>query len=104
MTRRLDWKLVFMLSMFGLAMAIAIPYVPAPLDPAFAGLWIVIFVADAGLIARRAPGMFFLHGFLAGFANWIWVSGAHIVYFDAMPHQASQTMTVTTSPGVIGWL
>lgn len=64
----MNWKLILLLSMFGLAMAIATVYVmPSRFEAPF---WLVIFVTCAFVIARRAPGKFFLHGFLVGLTNW----------------------------------
>jgi hypothetical protein len=50
----MDWKLVFQLSLFGAAMAIATVYwIPSNVEPFF---WIVILGVTAYLIARRAGG------------------------------------------------
>jgi hypothetical protein len=48
----MDWKLVFQLSLFGAAMAIATVYwIPSNVEPFF---WIVILGVTAYLIVRRA--------------------------------------------------
>ena len=55
----MNWKLIVLLSLFGLAMAIATVFVvPSNVEPL---LWLVIFVACAWWIARGAPGKYFLH-------------------------------------------
>jgi Mn2+/Fe2+ NRAMP family transporter len=75
-----DWKLIFHLSLFGLAMAIATVFViPCNIEPAF---WLVIFLLCAFLIARRRPNRHFLHGLLVGIVNSVCVSTAHIVFFS----------------------
>jgi len=88
----MNWKLIFQLSLLGLAMAIATVYViPPRLEPFF---WPVIFVVSAFFLARRAPGRYFLHGFLVGLANWVWVAAAHVVLHRA--YLATHAMEIAT--------
>jgi hypothetical protein len=76
----MDWKLIFGLSLFGLAMAIGTVFViPSNVEPIF---WLLIFLVCAYLIARKRPDRHFLHGFLVGIVNSVWVTGAHIVFFS----------------------
>jgi hypothetical protein len=76
----MNWKLVVTLSMFGLAMAIGTVFViPSNIEPIF---WLAIFVACAVLIAKQAPGRYFLHGLALGLANCVWITTAHLVFFD----------------------
>jgi hypothetical protein len=78
---KLDWRLIFQLSLFGLAMAIATVFViPSSVEPIF---WLAIFVTCAYLIAKKAPGKFFLHGFLVSLVNCFWITTAHIVLADS---------------------
>jgi hypothetical protein len=87
----MNWKLVLLLSMFGLAMAITTAFVHLPnVEPI---LWVAIFVVCAVVIARRAPGRFFLHGFCVGFTNWMWVTAAHVILFA--PYMASHAHDLT---------
>ena len=73
----MNWKLIFQLSLFGLAMALATVYwIPPHWEPVF---WIVIFVICAYYIARRSPGKFFLHGLLVGIFNSIWITAVHLL-------------------------
>ncbi len=77
----MNWKLIFQLSMFGLAMGIATVFViPSKIEPAF---WLVIFLVCAYVIAKRRPGLLFLHGLLLGLANSVWITAAHVLFFDA---------------------
>jgi hypothetical protein len=56
----MNWLLIAVLSGFGLAMGIGtVSLIPSSVEPAF---WLVIFAICAYVIARRAPGRFFLHG------------------------------------------
>ena len=77
----MNWKLIFALSLFGLAMGIATVYViPSNIEPIF---WLVIFIVCAIIIARVAPGSPLLHGLMVGIVNSIWITAAHILLFDA---------------------
>jgi hypothetical protein len=74
-------RLIFQLSLFGLAMGVATVYViPSSVEPLF---WLAIFVACAVVIARRAPGRPFLHGFLVSLVNSAWITGAHVLFFES---------------------
>jgi len=76
----MDWKLIFGLSLFGLAMAIATVFViPSNVEPIF---WLAIFLVCAYLIARKRPNRHFLHGLLVGIVNSVWVTSAHIIFFS----------------------
>lgn len=76
----MNWKLIFGLSLFGLAMAVGTVFaISSRVEPFF---WLVIFVVCAFAIARQAPQRPFLHGFLLGIVNSVWVTGAHIVFFN----------------------
>ncbi len=76
----MNWKLIFQLSIFGLIMAFAtISLIPEKYEPAF---WLVIFVFCAYVIAKAAPGKFFLHGFLVSMVNCVWITGAHGFFYS----------------------
>ena len=76
----MNWKLILGLSLFGLAMAIATVFIiPANIEPV---VWLVIFVVVAFLIPRLQPDRHFLHGLLVGIVNSVWITAAHIVFFD----------------------
>lgn len=75
----MNWKLIFGLSIFGLAMAIGTVFAISPRAEPF--FWLVIFIVCAFAIARQASVRPFLHGFLLGIVNSVWVTGAHIVFF-----------------------
>jgi hypothetical protein len=101
----MNWKLIFQLSLFGLAMGIATVFViPSKVEPAF---WLVIFLICAYLIAKRSPGKFFLHGLLLGLANSVWITAAHVLFFDAyiarhaQEAAAMQSMPLPASPRVM---
>ena len=74
----MNWKLIFALSLFGLAMAVASLFGLGMLEPL---LWLVIFIIYAWVIATRASGKYFLHGFLVSVVNSIWITAIHAAFF-----------------------
>ena len=73
-------KLIFQLSLFGLAMAIAtVFWIPSSIEPIF---WATIFIICAYLITKNCSGSYFLHGFLVSLLNCVWITSAHIILFD----------------------
>jgi len=93
----MNWKLVAQLSLFGLAMALATVFVvPSNVEPM---LWLPIFVICAYLIAKHAPGKHFLHGLMLGIANSVWITGAHVMLFDAyLAHHAREAEMMKSMP------
>jgi hypothetical protein len=74
----INWKLIFQLSIFGLAMAIAtIAVIPEKTEPFF---WLLIFIICAYVVAKNVSSRYFLHGFLISIINSIWITSAHILY------------------------
>lgn len=77
----MNWKLIFLLSMFGLAMGVATVFViPSNIEPLF---WLVIFLVCAWIIAIRAPGKYFVHGLMTSIVNSVWITAAHITLLGA---------------------
>ena len=77
----MNWPLVVRLSFFGLAMGIVTVFlISSRVEPL---LWLVIFAISAYVIAKGTSGKRFQHGVLLGLANCVWVTGAHILLFDA---------------------
>jgi hypothetical protein len=75
-----NWKLIFQLSLLGLAMAFAtVFWIPQNIEPAF---WLVIFIISAWLIAKICSGKFFVNGFLVSMVNSVWITAVHIAFFD----------------------
>jgi len=76
----MNWKLIFLLSLFGLAMGFATVFlIPTKIEPAF---WLIIFLISAYLIAKRCASRLFLHGLLVGLVNCVWVTSAHILFIE----------------------
>jgi hypothetical protein len=76
----MNWKLIFQLSIFGLAMAIAtVFWIPSNYEPWF---WLIICLICAYLIAKKCQGKFFLNGFMVSLVNCVWITSAHIIFFQ----------------------
>ena len=76
----MNTKLIFQLSLFGLAMAFATVYIiPSNIEPF---CWVVIFVICAYLIAKMCTGKYFLHGLYVSLLNAVWITTVHILLFD----------------------
>lgn len=96
----MNWKLIFLLSLFGLAMGIAtVFWIPSNIEPLF---WLVVFAISAYFIATRCSSRFFLHGLLVGIVNSVWVTASHVLLFDQYianhPKEAAM-MTSMPMPG-----
>ena len=75
----MNWKLILALSLFGLAMGVGSLFGLGLAEPL---LWLAIFIIYAWVIARRAPGKYFLHGFLTSVVNSIWITAIHATFFS----------------------
>jgi hypothetical protein len=77
----MDWKLIARLSLFGVAMAFAGVFgLTGNAEPL---IWLFIFVIYAYIIAKRAPGRFFLHAFAVSVLNGLWIAVIHSAFFSA---------------------
>jgi uncharacterized membrane protein len=96
----MHWKLIFQLSLFGLAMGIATVFViPSKIEPAF---WLVIFLYCAYAIAKGSAGagLHFLHGLLLGIANSVWITASHILFYDAYIARHAQEAAMMQNPAL----
>ena len=76
----MNWKLLFRLSLFGLAMGIATVYfIPSTIEPL---CWLAIFVLCAYLIAKNCQEKYFLNGFCVSLINSVWITASHILLFS----------------------
>lgn len=84
MKTAINWKLIFLLSLFGLVMAFATVFVISEkIEPLF---WLVIFALCAYIIVKNCNGRYFLHGFLLSIANSIWITAVHVAFFQTYMH------------------
>lgn len=73
-------KLIFQLSLFGLAMAFATVYfIPSNIEPF---CWLVIFIVCAYFIAKNCTSKYFLHGLYVSLLNAVWITAVHILLFN----------------------
>ena len=98
----MNWKAIFSLSMFGLAMGIGTVFFISPkIEPA---LWLVIFIVCAYVIAKQCASKHFLHGLLLGVLNSVWITASHIVFFERYmsvhPREAAMSASMS-SPKVM---
>ena len=101
----MNWKLILLLSLFGLAMSIAtVFWIPPNLEPVF---WLAIFIACAYIIAKQCTAQLFFHGFLVSLVNCVWITGMHILLFQqylaSHPQEAAMLagMPMPDSPRVM---
>ncbi len=95
----MNYRLIFQLSLYGLAMAVAtVSWIPSSLEPI---LWLLIFMICAYFIALKSSERYFLTGFLVSIANCIWITAIHILFFhtymDNHPQQV-EMMAKMPSP------
>lgn len=76
----MNWKLIFLLSLFGLAIGLAGVFLVSSTVEPFC--WLIVFIISAIAIAKKAPGRYFLHGFLVNLLNSAWVTAAHLALYD----------------------
>lgn len=93
----MNWKLVLQLSLFGLAMAVAtVFFVRSNIEPF---LWIAIFLACAYFIGAGATPRPFLHGLAIGVVNSVWVTAAHLFFFNQyIANHAREAEMMRSSP------
>jgi hypothetical protein len=94
----MNWKLILKLSLFGLAMGVATVFaIPSKIEPAF---WLVIFLYCAYAIARHSADLHFLHGLLLGLANSVWITAAHVLWYDAYIARHAQEAAMMQNPAI----
>ena len=79
----MNWKLILALSSYGLAIGIGSLFGVGPTGFIWWFLWLNLFLVYAWLIATRASGKYFLHGFIVWILNSGWITSIHAYYlFD----------------------
>jgi hypothetical protein len=93
----MSWKLVFALSLFGLAMGFATVFVIGPSNEPWC--WLGIFTVCAFILAKRAPGKYFLHGLLVSLLNSVWITAVHVALYDKyIANHAREAAMMATAP------
>lgn len=76
----MNWKLIFALSLFGVAMAIAALFgLTRGIEPF---LWLGIFIFYAVWIAKHTTEKHFMYGFLVSVINGVWIGLIHSAFFS----------------------
>jgi amino acid permease len=90
-------RLIFRLSLFGLAMALAtVFWIPSSSEPFY---WLLIFVFCAYLISLKSSGKYFMSGFWVSIANCVWITTVHILFFHTyMANHPQEADMLTKMP------
>ena len=76
----MNYKLIFQLSLFGLAMAVAtVFWIPSNIEPVY---WLLIFIICGYFIALKSSGKYFLTGFVLSLFNCFWIVAVHLLLFQ----------------------
>jgi hypothetical protein len=76
----MNWKLIGLLSLFGVAMGLGIVFfIPSSIEPI---LWLVIFGFSAFEIAKNCARRRFLHGLLVGLFDSLLKTSTHLVFWS----------------------
>lgn len=96
----MNWKLILMLSLFGLLMGVASLFGwTRGIEPL---LWFVIFILYAWWIAKNCTRLHFLHGFMASVVNGIWMGILQSVFYSTYINHNPEILErfKTLPPGV----
>lgn len=92
----MNWKLIFQLSLFGLAMGVLTIWVSGGIEGL---LWLAIFLFCAYVIAKRCASGYFLTGFMIGIFNSVWVTACHVIAHEVyMANHSQEAEMMTTMP------
>ena len=85
----MNWRLIFTLSGFGIAMGLATVYfISSNLEPF---CWLVIFAFCGYMIAKHCNEKYFLNGFCVSLVNAVWITSAHILLYKTyIAHHPSE--------------
>ena len=68
-----------MLSLFGLAMAIAtVAWIPEKVEGIF---WLIIFLINAYFLAKNLDDKYFLNGFMVSIFNCVYIVALHVLFY-----------------------
>jgi TctA family transporter len=75
-----NWKLIFLLTLFGVAIAFAgVLGLPGRIE---AYIWLFVFVIYAAIIVRKTTGKYFLHAFAACTISGVWIGIIHAIFIS----------------------
>jgi len=76
-----NWKLIFLLSLFGIAMAFAGVFGISGRVQTL--IWLIILIFYAVVIVRQTTGRYFLHAFTVSVVNGIWIGIIQAAFISA---------------------
>ena len=76
----MNTRLIFQLSLFGVFMALSTVFWISPSAEPF--FWLMIFIICAYFVALKCENRFFLHGFMISLLNGLWMTLAHMIFFN----------------------
>jgi hypothetical protein len=101
----MNWKLVFQLAVFGIAMGLGtVFFVPSAIEPI---LWLIVFLLSAYTIAKRCVRLRFLNGLVVGLLDSLLKTTVHMVLYSTYVARHSQEiamirqMTSAVSPRLL---
>jgi hypothetical protein len=95
-----NWKLIFQLSLFGLAMAFGtVSLIPSTSEPYF---WGGIFIICAILIALKCEGNYFINGLLVSLVNSIWITIIHVFFIYVYKTNHPELVAMTAKFSIYG--
>jgi len=78
---------------------VTISLIPQNIEPVF---WLVIMITIAFIVAKKAPGKYFLHGFLISIFNCIWITIAHVLFASTyLPNHPQYQQMIASMPDVM---
>lgn len=76
----MNWKLILLLSLFGIVLAFAgVLGLPGRYE---AIIWLIVFIIYAVIIVRKTTGKYFLHAFLTSIINGVWIGIIHAAFMS----------------------
>lgn len=88
----MKWKLIIQLSVFGLIMSVAtVSLISTKMEPPF---WFMTFLFSAFVIAKVAPGKYFLHGFMVALFNCVWLTLVHLLFYNSYAANHPEVMSM----------
>jgi hypothetical protein len=73
-----NWKLIFLLTLFGVAMGIA--GVIGLRGRIEAIVWLIIFIIYAVIIVKQTPGRYFIQAFIVSVIDGVWIGIIHAIF------------------------
>jgi hypothetical protein len=76
----MNWRLIFLLSLLGLAMSLAsVSLIPEKYDMMSIG---VLLLINAFVLARYLNGRYFVSGIMVSLFNAVYITAVHVIFYD----------------------